>query len=177
MKEDSERNHSVKPTVRLILDGKCSSKIFADRPEAGLTYCAVCALSFLGKIPKDNMGSVELDVRRNISYEECVHSIVSRQSTYLEEIDEEEHQLDATQASSETSLESSPAIGYLPHLGSLSLDEEPRGPSPQPLNTKNENMRYVGFNGRTNKIVDTCYSFWNLGALAVSEAHFLPHEI
>lgn len=112
-----------------------------------------------------------MDIKQDIAYDECVRCIVGRQSIYLEEVDEEEHQLDAAQASSESFLGPSPAVGYLPHLGPLSLDEEPLDPSPQPLNMRDEDMRYVGFNGRPNKIVDTCYSFWNLGALTVCETY------
>jgi hypothetical protein len=103
--------------------------------------------------------------KRNIAYAECIHCIVSRQSTYLEEGDEDEHQNDATSPSPEPFLGPSPAIGYLPHLG------EPRILSPLPLSARPEQIRYVGFNGRPNKVVDTCYSFWNLGAIAVCEAH------
>ena len=28
-----------------------------------------------------------------------------------------------------------------------------------------------GFSGRTNKLVDSCYSFWQGGALAILESH------
>ncbi|KAL9620812.1 MAG: hypothetical protein Q9160_004712 [Pyrenula sp. 1 TL-2023] len=30
-----------------------------------------------------------------------------------------------------------------------------------------QGSRYAGFNGRQNKVADTCYAFWNLGALAM----------
>ena len=109
--------------------------------------------------------------KQDIAYEECVQCIVSRQSTYLEEVEEDEHQLETGSQASEPLLGPSAPIGYLPHLGPLSLDEEPRVPPPPPLSsTGDEDLRYVGFNGRPNKIVDTCYSFWNLGAIAVCEA-------
>lgn len=35
-----------------------------------------------------------------------------------------------------------------------------------------EEMRWVGVNGRCNKVADTCYTFWVGGSLAVST--FLP---
>jgi geranylgeranyl transferase type-1 subunit beta len=140
-----------------------------------LTYCAICALSFLERIPEDSARGIDFKDKRDIACEECVHCIVSRQSTHLEEVDDEEYQLDAAVASSESFLRPSPVIGYLPPLGPLSLDEEPHGQSPPPLDARDEHMQYVGFNGRPNKVVDTCYSFWNLGALAVcaSRSYFL----
>jgi geranylgeranyl transferase type-1 subunit beta len=105
--------------------------------------------------------------KRDIAYAECIHCIVSRQSTYLEEGDEDEHQHDVAYPSSEPFLGPS---RDRPHLGPLPLDDEPRILSPLPLSARSEQIRYVGFNGRPNKVVDTCYSFWNLGAIAVCEA-------
>jgi geranylgeranyl transferase type-1 subunit beta len=172
MKADLERCRSVKLTVRRILSCQYFSSIFADGSKAGLTYCAICALSFLGRMPEANAQEAPSQARQDIAYEECVHCIISRQSTNLEEMDEEGHQLDAASPPSEPPLGPSAAIGYLPHLGPLSLEEEePRDPSPPPLSTSDEDLRYVGFNGRPNKVVDTCYSFWNLGALAVRTTH------
>jgi geranylgeranyl transferase type-1 subunit beta len=115
--------------------------------------------------------SVAVMEKGDIAYAECIHCIVSRQSTYLEEEDEDEHQNDAVDPSSEPFLGPSLAIGHLPHLGPLSLDGEPHVLSPLPLSARPEQIRYAGFNGRPNKVVDTCYSFWNLGAIAVCEAH------
>jgi geranylgeranyl transferase type-1 subunit beta len=136
-----------------------------------LTYCAICTLSFLGRIPEEESRNVAVMEKRNIAYAECIHCIVSRQSTYLEEGNEDEDQNDAASPSSEPFLGPSLAIGYLPHLGPLSLEGEPRILSPLPLSARPEQTRYAGFNGRPNKVVDTCYSFWNLGAIAVCEAH------
>ena len=136
-----------------------------------MTYCAICTLSFLGKIPEEESRSVAVMEKRNIAYAECIRCIVSRQSTYLEERDEDGHQNDADSPSSEPFLRPSRATGHLPHLGPLSPDGEPRVLSPLPLSARPEQIRYVGFNGRPNKVVDTCYSFWNLGAIAVCEVH------
>jgi geranylgeranyl transferase type-1 subunit beta len=108
--------------------------------------------------------------KRDIAYAECIHCIVSRQSASLEEGDEDEHQNDAAYPSSESFLGPSLAVGYLPQLGPLSPDDERRILSPLPLSARPEQIRYVGFNGRPNKVVDTCYSFWNLGAIAVCES-------
>jgi hypothetical protein len=108
--------------------------------------------------------------KRDIAYAECIHCIVSRQSASLDEGDEDKHRDDATDPPSEPFLGPSLAIGYLPHLGPLSPDGEPRVWSPLPLSARPAQIQYVGFNGRPNKVVDTCYSFWNLGAIEVCEA-------
>jgi geranylgeranyl transferase type-1 subunit beta len=134
-----------------------------------LTYCAICTLSFLERIPKEELRSAAVIEKRDIAYAECIHCIISRQSASLEEEDEDGHQNDAAYPSSKPFFGPSLAIGYLPHPGPLSLDDERRILSPLPLNAKPEQIRYVGFNGRPNKVVDTCYSFWNLGAIAVCE--------
>lgn len=102
-------------------------------------------------------------------YEDCVKCIVSRQSSYLEEFDAEDDDDDddAAVADPEAIALPSNPLGYMPHLGPLSLDEEPRLPPPPSLSTTQEDLNYAGFNGRPNKVVDTCYSFWNIGALTV----------
>ena len=37
-----------------------------------------------------------------------------------------------------------------------------------------ESLQWAGFNGRSNKIADTCYSFWNTATLAVSSTFTRP---
>jgi geranylgeranyl transferase type-1 subunit beta len=53
-------------------------------------------------------------------------------------------------------------IHHLNVLGPASdcLDQDP-------LNLTEEDLEFAGFNGRCNKIGDTCYSFWVVGALNV----------
>ena len=136
-----------------------------------MTYCAICALSFLGRIPDDITSDARSHEARAIAYEDCVECIVSRQTTYLEELDEEDEVGPASLASESLTLPTAP-VGYMPHLGPLSLDDEPRTLSPAPLHPMEEDLSYAGFNGRPNKVVDTCYSFWNIGALTVRALSF-----
>ena len=39
------------------------------------------------------------------------------------------------------------------------------------LNHPSEDIQWAGFNGRCNKVADTCYSFWVGGTLAVRTLH------
>lgn len=157
----------MKPTVGSNPGKTMFLPDFANWFEAGLTYCAIGALSFLGKIPGDFLHRATLNEKRDIAFEECVHCIVSRQSTYLEEVNDEDPLFDIVPATSDSLVGTSSAVGDLPHLGPLAVGEEPRELPPPPLNIRDEDVQYVGFNGRPNKVVDTCYSFWNLGSLAV----------
>ncbi len=137
-----------------------------------MTYCAICALSFLGRIPEEITRDPAVRKAREVAYDDCIECIVSRQTTYLEEVDEEEDDGGpASMAPESLALQTAP-VGYMPHLGPLSLDDKPRTPSPAPLSATEEDLRYAGFNGRPNKVVDTCYSFWNAGALTVRKLCF-----
>ena len=86
-----------------------------------------------------------------ISVLACVSWIASRQTTYLEEVESEdpgslpasEHEIPNSDPSNESSS----------NAGVLSFSEE--------------DLRCVGFNGRANKVADTCYCFWNTAALEV----------
>ena len=113
---------------------------------------------------------------RTIAFDDCVECIVSRQTTYLEEDDDEEDEAEPASVAPESLELPTAPVGYLPHLGPLSLDDEPRTLSPAPLNAMEEDLRYAGFNGRPNKVVDTCYSFWNLGALTVRIANSVTYS-
>lgn len=52
-----------------------------------------------------------------------------------------------------------------------SLDGNPIQSSPETSRTEPIDLNWIGLNGRTNKVADTCYSFWVGGTLGVS--HFL----
>jgi geranylgeranyl transferase type-1 subunit beta len=130
-------------------------------PTAGLTYCALGTLSFLGQLSETVAPQRQSsEMRSNL-----LGWLASRQTT---EIDEEDDQESETQLS-ELSLSDQPeldpdsiggpettnpeaVIASLPVLPDIS-DETP-GPA--------------GFNGRLNKTADTCYCFWVTGSLAVT---------
>jgi geranylgeranyl transferase type-1 subunit beta len=108
--------------------------------------------------------------------DDCTRWIIDRQTTHLEE-DESENEEQTSEVSQYDAapLPSSP-LGF-PHTAQF-----PAAPSTPPkpssskqssnakapiLNVSEKDLRWAGFNGRPNKIADTCYCFWNIGALAV----------
>ena len=51
-----------------------------------------------------------------------------------------------------------------------SLDGNPIQSSPETARTEPIDLNWIGLNGRTNKVADTCYSFWVGGTLGVSHS-------
>jgi geranylgeranyl transferase type-1 subunit beta len=125
----------------------------ADNYPAGYTYCGVAALSFLNRLPdssnhsrncKESNGS--LSGLTNIPA--LIRWLVSRQVGYHEDDDEGEEE-DSVQKQREALAG---VYKDRPSVPGLSLEEE----------------EFVGFNGRCNKMVDTCYAFWVTASLDVS---------
>jgi geranylgeranyl transferase type-1 subunit beta len=116
---------------------------------SGLNYCAVGALAFLERGNGGEMrGELWERYKGRIDLEACVKWMLQRQTTYIE--DEEEGDSD----SNDDSPAHNPQFHPPPKI-------EPPDNSTTPL------PPHAGFNGRTNKIADTCYSYWNVGALSV----------
>jgi geranylgeranyl transferase type-1 subunit beta len=63
-------------------------------------------------------------------------------------------------------------VGDLSHLGPLMIGEDTE-PEMDALEAEDIENAFGGFNGRPNKIADTCYAFWNMGALMVSSEALL----
>lgn len=109
-------------------------------PHSGLNYCAIATLELISRLrsPASRRAKQVLD-----KSDRCVRWMLDRQTTVLseEEVDAE--------------------------------DEDENGVEPSPQETQTfldqpSTLEVIGFNGRENKIADTCYCFWNSGALAVS---------
>ena len=144
-------------------------------PTAGLTYCAVGALALLKQMPDISRDQAPLPTIDGIAYEDLLRWLVARQTNYIEDQDDEdEHQ--GTLSTDEVPFFESPrrtASPQPPQRGALPSDrqrDEMNGPL---LNVVQEELQLLGFNGRPNKIADTCYCFWNTGALAVSQPTIL----
>lgn len=109
-------------------------------PHSGLNYCAIGTLELLQRLESPVSKRAGLALQNQ---DKCVRWLLERQTAYIqdEEVDEDEDDGDEANAS-----------------GTVNTDL-----SGQP----SEADTIVGFNGRDNKIADTCYCFWNSGALAV----------
>ena len=117
---------------------------------AGYTYCAIAALSLLGRLPDSTTSrfyptsyASETIIPGLTDLPATIHWLVSRQTQYT----------DGDQVDNEDVYEyNDPILGdYL---------------------TNPVDKNFVGFNGRCNKRVDTCYSFWVGASLNVSPSVF-----
>lgn len=112
-------------------------------PHSGLNYCAIATLELISRLegPASERAKKELT-----QSDPCVRWLLDRQTTVLYE--EEANGEDQEQDEEAAGLEDL-------SCGNLS-------------SSHNSIPDVIGFNGRENKIADTCYCFWNSGALSVS---------
>lgn len=122
---------------------------------AGLTYCAIGALTFLNRFSSDKQAPVVTPGSEE--FESLVRWLVSRQTSDLGEDDEEQ----PNRSSDKTQENLSQAVEALRLNGKVDLLPPIEPPT-------EESLQWAGFNGRSNKAADTCYSFWNTATLAVS---------
>ncbi|KAI0450479.1 terpenoid cyclases/Protein prenyltransferase [Xylaria acuta] len=105
---------------------------------SGYAYCAVAALALLDSANPDPSATPHRYIHAGIpSIPSLVHFLVSRQSAYSDPRDDDGDDDDTAP----------------PDLSSLSLSDAV--------------PHLTGFNGRLNKLPDTCYTWWNSGALSL----------
>ena len=139
---------------------------------AGYTYCAIASLSFLNCLPhsSNSSASSSQDVKGPegklaglTNLPATIKWLVSRQVGYNNEEDDEDDEDDDDPSLSmqeqrhtlaSIHKESAPTAGEPPSIAGLSLQDD----------------QFVGFNGRCNKRVDTCYTFWVTASLTVSSS-------
>ncbi|KAL2215634.1 putative geranylgeranyl transferase beta subunit [Thermoascus aurantiacus ATCC 26904] len=141
-------------------DGGISQASFCEA-HAGLSYCAIGALSFLGRVP-NSLKEVKLMSPGTEEFESLVKWLVSRQTTELEEEEEEEEGEEEDAGKADETQEISKG------LEGLSLDDKIAALPYTPTPTE-DLLRWAGFNGRCNKLADTCYCFWVTGTLAMMD--------
>lgn len=89
-------------------------------------------------------------------FESLLRWLVSRQTSDLGEDDEEQPaRSNKTQENLSQAVEALRLNGKVDALPPIEPPTE-------------EVLQWAGFNGRSNKAADTCYSFWNTATLAVS---------
>ncbi|KAL4779097.1 terpenoid cyclases/protein prenyltransferase alpha-alpha toroid [Aspergillus varians] len=135
---------------------------------SGHTYCAVNTLTFLDRL-SNTSERVPLISPGSQQFESLVGWLVSRQTTELgDDEDEEEEEANETKGPVDSNSQSL--------VDKPSLDESIDA-LPNILPPSEESLQWAGFNGRTNKFADTCYSFWNaatldmLGKLSMVDAY------
>lgn len=133
------------------------AETWAHESHAGYGYCAVAALSLLDRPPEGAGAGAPLGGSRAVregvpDVPALVSWLASRQFEYVqggEDGDDED--------------EDDPNFRF----ADLSLSDGPAGGGGSGAQNPPPPAQHVGFNGRCNKVADTCYTWWNLGTLAV----------
>ncbi|KAK2768860.1 hypothetical protein FQN54_000720 [Arachnomyces sp. PD_36] len=124
---------------------------------AGLSYCAVATLSFLGYTPDAAAQKPKVVSSTTREFERLVRWLVGMQTTEIYDDDDEEDQPSAP----DKPTSDAPA--------SFKDASQNRTPSliPDILPPRTEELQWAGFSGRCNKLADTCYCFWVTGTLDI----------
>ena len=134
---------------------------------AGLTYSGVGALSLLGRLPSKAGSSTEKRMMSSKFVEDVTRWLVQRQTLTLR--DDEDLILD-----DEDTQDAAPTF-FPPKFhvqGSFAVPAVEAVHIADPLlKPSQQELKWVGVNGRCNKVADTCYSFWVGGSLGVSRPY------
>ncbi|KAJ5084362.1 hypothetical protein NUU61_008941 [Penicillium alfredii] len=136
-------------------DGGMAESPFRES-HGGHTYCAISSLDFLNRVSND-VKSVPLLSFGSKENEALLAWLVSRQTAKISESELDEDGSDTQDEQSIDTIEADSRISALPDIQSISADT----------------ILYAGFNGRCNKIADTCYSFWNGATLRMLDRYSL----
>lgn len=109
-----------------------------------MNYCAVATLSFLGLLQAPPISATKVAQEAEIDTSRCTRWMLDRQTTWIDEPEEEDEDAQAGDI----------------REPSFDMSAIRDGLDPEDI--------IAGFCGRCGKIADTCYCFWNVGALAVS---------
>ncbi len=150
---------NLSPILRVECESSCSPASVA-----GLTYAGVSALSLLGRLSRKGTTSIEGKTMSSDFIDDLTRWLISRQTLMLHEDGE-------SNMAEETPPDPTPRM-FPPKfhvMGAYPAQAEAVPPLVHPsIEVSDEQMRWVGVNGRSNKVADTCYTFWVGGSLAVS---------
>lgn len=165
---------------------------------AGFTYCGVCTLHLLGKLPSFDNGKSRAGTASALCgdfVQDVIHWLVYRQTITIAEEEQppdipvhtvvSEHEgsgahQETPDSEHHASLNGRPSASHQPEstpgafvVQGASLDVLPFSPT---IKTDHSDLEWIGFSGRTNKVADTCYSFWVGGTLSVRTHLFLSRR-
>ena len=157
----------------------CYSFIFP--PLAGETFCGIAALKLLGQLPPStNFASFNSDFIEGIT-----KWLVYRQTVQLYEDEEEEEDEEGdgerqdegdsdTDENPNATSSSSSLKPQLPPFTSSNHHRRRHDPQPAPPipttstdEVRSKKLLHAGFNGRSNKVADTCYAWWVGSSLGI----------
>ncbi|KAF7715485.1 Uncharacterized protein PECH_007036 [Penicillium ucsense] len=168
---------------------------------SGHTYCAVGSLHFLRR-GTDKSRSSPLLCPGSKSFESLVHWLASRQTNKLlgegdqDELDDDDIEEEEAAAEEEDMIkgeEETPesVVGTQSHRQKERPVDEGHQEVKSTLNSTEDEIRDLsyltpessegtacaGFNGRCNKLADTCYSFWNGAALTMLDRYSVIDDV
>jgi len=137
----------------------------ANRDAAGFTFCGIGILSFMNRLTpavtstQNGHAITSEDITGPSNPAKTLHWLVSRQTATITEDDDFDTHGDETDT---------PATCHDAH-SFVHIEKSQRGKeSYEARPSSHFELSWTGFNGRCNKIADTCYAFWVGGALSVS---------
>ena len=138
---------------------------YSSRHTAGWTYCGIGVLKILGRLPGNDFLEDGSGARvGNATVHNLLHWLVSRQTVDIAEGDAGLLAAEPEGTSAATSTNFQKERSY------------PVKPSEQANETDltstihASGLHFAGFNGRCNKVADTCYAFWVGASLSVWNA-------
>lgn len=143
-------------------------------PPAGFTYCALGALSFTGRLnlsshttPQSPSSPTPSTAPSNPSH--LLHWLLSRQTATISPEDEDDTYGDETDTA-ETCHDAHTFVhqdSWPSKQGRLNYEARP---------SRSFDVQWLGYNGRCNKVADTCYAFWVGASLDVSPTNLVPRS-
>lgn len=140
---------------------------------AGETFCGVAVLKLLGRLPSSPPtaeGHHVQDAYLNSDFvEQVTRWLVYRQTLQLHEEGEEDEDEDANDGQTEMPN----GMAFTPGFkleGSHAVKTPPAQlgpPQAASIEATSEQLLWAGFNGRCNKVADTCYAWWVGGSLGM----------
>lgn len=168
---DLRRRHCAGPIPRGTWYATCRSccpvkKPYSSACAAGYTYSGVGVLALLGKLPRRQINSKGAGKMSADFVEGVTKWLVSRQTLMLHEEDELPM---ADEEPPDVTPRFFPPTFHVQGAFPVSVADAtlPKGS----IEKSPHDLQWAGFNGRCNKVADTCYAFWVGGTLGVSLYH------
>ena len=140
---------------------------------AGTTFCGIGALKLLQRtssIRRDLNVPFRIPGLSEEVSQDLVRWLVSRQTQYINPVDEDLDLPEAEPSKDPSSDKKTPSFHHQ-ETSPAGSSETKKAETVYDYVSRDENLQFTGFNGRCNKVADTCYAFWVGGSLAVLIAH------
>ncbi len=146
-------------------------KPYSSACAAGYTYSGVGALKLLGKLPRHTIDSKSEGEWSAGLVENVTKWLVSRQTLMLYEGDE----LPMADEPPASTPKFPPPLFNVQGVYPVSIADDSLANAS--IEMSPHDLQWAGFNGRCNKVADTCYAFWVGGTLGVSFCYALTRSV